>query len=90
MLKVIVAIVIFAGYSVLMFYLGRGYGIEECSRLFRTRLPYKTWLKISQGIDVKTVDDLKNEIKENQRSYVKTDLASHEEKIRRIREREWK
>lgn len=54
-----------------MFWLGRGYGIEECASELRKRIPYKTWLKATQGIEIKTVDDFKSEIVENQRNYVK-------------------
>ena len=71
MLKVIGLILGFAAYSAFMFWLGRGYGIEECASELRKRIPYKTWLKATQGIEVKTVDDFKKEIVENQRDYVK-------------------
>ena len=71
MIKTIGLILVFAVYSVFMFWLGRGYGIEECVSELRKRIPYKTWLKATQGIEIKTVDDFKNEIVENQRNYVK-------------------
>lgn len=71
MIKTIGLILVFAVYSVFMFWLGRGYGIEECASELRKRIPYKTWLKATQGVEIKTVDDFKNEIVENQRNYVK-------------------
>ena len=71
MIKAIGLIPIFAVYSAFMFWLGRGYGIEECASELRKRIPYKTWLKATQGIEIKTVDDFKNKIVENQRNYVK-------------------
>lgn len=71
MIKVVGLILGFAVYSVFMFWLGRGYGIEECASELRKRIPYKTWLKATQDIEIKTVDDFKNEIVENQRNYVK-------------------
>lgn len=71
MIKVISLILVFAVYSAFMFWLGRGYGIEEYASELRKRIPYKTWLKATQGIEIKTVDDFKNEIVENQRNYVK-------------------
>lgn len=71
MIKVVGLILGFAAYSTFMFWLGRGYGIEECASELRKRIPYKTWLKATQGIEVKTVDDFKNEIVENQRNYIK-------------------
>lgn len=71
MIRLISLILIFAAYSAFLFWLGRGYGIEECASELRKRIPYKTWLKATQGIEIKTVDDFKNEIVENQRNYVK-------------------
>ena len=71
MIKAIGLIPIFAVYSAFMFWLGRGYGIEECASELRKRIPYKTWLKATQGIEIKTDDDFKNKIVENQRNYVK-------------------
>ena len=71
MIKVVGLVFGFAAYSAFMFWLGRGYGIEECASELRKRIPYKTWLKATQGIEVKTVDDFKKEIVENQRDYVK-------------------
>ena len=71
MIKAIGLILVFAVYSAFMFWLGRGYGIEECASELRKRIPYKTWLKATQDIEIKTVDDFKNEIVENQRNYVK-------------------
>lgn len=71
MIKTIGLILVFAVYSAFMFQLGRGYGIEEYASELRKRIPYKTWLKATQGIEIKTIDDFKNEIAENQRNYVK-------------------
>ena len=71
MIRVISLILVFAVYSTFMFWLGRGYGIEKYASELRKRIPYKTWLKATQGIEIKTVDDFKNEIVENQRNYVK-------------------
>lgn len=71
MIKIIGLILVLVVYSAFMFWLGRGYGIEECTSELRKRIPYKTWLKATQGIEIKTVDDFKNEIVENQRNYIK-------------------
>lgn len=71
MTRVISLILVFAVYSAFMFWLGRGYGIEECASELRKRISYKTWLKATQGIEIETVDDFKNEIVENQRNYAR-------------------
>lgn len=39
--------------------------------VFAVYSAFMFWLKATQGIEIKTVDDFKNEIVENQRNYVK-------------------
>jgi len=53
MIKVISLILVLAAYSAFMFWLCEGYDIEECVRKLRKRMPYKTWLKTTQGIEIK-------------------------------------
>lgn len=53
MIKVIVLILVLTAYAAFMFWLCEGYGIEDCTRELRKRIPYKTRLKATQGIEIK-------------------------------------
>ena len=53
MIKIIGLILVLAVYSAFMFWLGEGYSIEEYASKLRKRIPYKTWLKATQGIEIK-------------------------------------